>query len=131
MRTSALLLVALLAVTIFAEPDPNEATGPDVEKFEVKDSQELMKTIQGINEDKVWIVQFYDLHKYAGKMTTGEGDDKEEVDADMEAKIKNSLTNNDKLKVVPYNTLKYRLTEVNVNNKKFDDAMEALGMTSN
>jgi hypothetical protein len=49
----------------------------------------------------------------------------------MEGKIKDSLANNDKLKVDPYNKLDYRIAEVNINNKKFDDAMEALGMTSN
>ena len=37
-----------------------EESGATVEEFELKDSKELMRTIQGINEDTVWIIQFHD-----------------------------------------------------------------------
>ena len=73
-----------------------------------------MDKIQGIEESTVWIVQFHDNDEEAGLKDT------------IEAGLGESPYTDDS-----YQELSYKLTSVDVNDKKFDDAREALGMTSN
>jgi hypothetical protein len=74
----------------------------------------MLKQIQGINESTVWIVQFHD-------------NDPEE---NMKDNI-NKCFDDEPLSDKSYTSLRYRVAKVDVNNPKFSDAMEALGMKSN
>lgn len=115
MRHSALLMLVLLACTAFGEDDPNQAAAAKtVTEVEFEDSDKLMKAIQGIEEDTVWIVEFHDN--------------------DPEKTLKDTL--NEALKKEPldakeYQSLDYKVVSIDINETKFDKALEALGMTSN
>ena len=97
-----------------AEDAEEEESGANVQEFELKDSKDLMKTIQGINEDTVWVIQFHD------------NDPEDELLDGVKACL-----GSDQMQDDSYQELDYQLTAIDINNHKFDDAMDALGMTSN
>ena len=84
---------------------------------EFKDSSTLMKLLQGIEEDTVWIVEFYDITQVDSldtKLNT------EFAKAPYKDDIPNLETD-----------LTYKLLVVDINDPKYGDAMEKLGMHSN
>ena len=121
------LLIAFLLMFAFAEDgDEPAATNDDTdgdgkavlevtEDGEWKDSKELMRDIQGINEDYVWIVQFHD----------------NDPEQELASGLSGCLSDNQKLQDKSYQSLTYEVHSVDINNKRFRDAMDALGMTSN
>lgn len=119
MRTIAIVL--LIALVAFAEdPANNNANNQqptvnvDIEDVEFQDSRGLLQKIQGINESVVWIIQFHDN--------------------DPEKDVSNKLVKcfeDEHLSDKSYTSLKYKVTQIDVNNVKFDQAMETLGMKSN
>ena len=73
-----------------------------------------MKTIQGINEQTVWIIEFHDQNPEDGLL--------DDISASFDT---------DPYDDEAYHELKYRFISVDTNDSKWDDAMDALGMTSN
>jgi hypothetical protein len=125
MRLTWLLFAFLLAIA-FAQEDADAGAGDagDEDRKEVlevtadgewKDSKEMMRAIQGINEDYVWIVQFHDNDPETTLATT----------------VSDCLTNAQKLQDKSYQSLNYEVHSIDINNKRYRDAMDALGMTSN
>lgn len=127
MRLTLLIFFVLLLTFAFADEGDEgavtdegaEGDGKEVlevtEDGEWKDSKELMRDIQGINEDYVWIVQFHD----------------NDPEQDLATGLSDCVTNNQKLQDQSYQSLTYEVHSVDINNKRFRDAMDALGMTSN
>ena len=119
-----LCLVALaFSQTPTATPAPTAGAAPaapakaqaNVTEITIKDSANLMRLIQGINETTVWIIQFHDNDQEDG----------------FTQAIKDELKNNPTLKDVSYQKLDYKVASIDVNNKQFEDALQQLGMTSN
>lgn len=121
MRTFAIVL--LVAIVAFAadpaKPAPAGGPAPEAPKIDITevtfaDSKELLQKIQGINESTVWIVQFHD----------------NDPEKDVATKLADCFKE-ESLKDKSYTSLKYQVAQIDVNNNKFDQAMEALAMKSN
>lgn len=128
MKFIVLLMLALLMFTSMGQEEADatadadateeETGGATVEEVEFVDSKQLMRDIQGIEEDTVWIIQFHDNDEEDGLKDTIEAGLKEDPYTDHSGDV-------------IYEDLSYKLASIDINNSKFDAAREALGMTSN
>ena len=120
MRIKLLILLAMMLVFFVgnvnceaeAEAEAEDEGGITIEDFDAEDSEDLMEKIQGIAESTVWIIEFHD------------SDPEEGLKDDIQAGFSEEPYDEPE-----YEDYKYKFMSIDINDKKWADTLDELGMT--
>ena len=133
MKAITLLLFALLMMFAMAQEEEPPVEGEEApaeegaaeeaeeedetgvrEEVTFDDSDKMLEAIKGIAESTVWVIQFHDNDPETGMMDS--------INTCLDSK---QYDEDD------YQELNYKYSEIDINSKKFEKALEDLGMNSN